>query len=123
MGFPLLQKSVEMCEDRQIQVLGSYWTGCMSNEEANSLYKCTVREYHALYKPVGCRWFTLSNNGTEGDGCGWTGQPRNCHGVSWYIATVSGKIPVFGIRGISGDIPEETKRDRPDIEHNERMIQ
>jgi hypothetical protein len=37
-----------------------------------------------------------------------------CHGVSWYIATVSGKIPVFGIRGISGDIPEETKRDRLD---------
>jgi hypothetical protein len=22
----------------------------MSNEEANSLYKCTVREYHALHK-------------------------------------------------------------------------
>ncbi len=37
-----------------------------------------------------------------------------CHGVSWHIATVSGKIPVFGIRGISGDIPEETKRDRLD---------
>ncbi len=30
--------------------LGSYWTGRMSNEEANSLYKCTVREYHALHK-------------------------------------------------------------------------
>jgi hypothetical protein len=30
---------------------------------------------------------------------------------------------VFGIRGISGDIPEETKRDRLDTEHNERMIQ
>ena len=47
----------------------------------------------------------------------------SCHGVSWYIATVSGKIPVFGIRGISGDILEETKRDRLDTEHNERMIQ
>jgi hypothetical protein len=47
MGFPLLQKSTEMCVDTQIQVLGSYWTGSMSNEEANSLYKCTVREYHA----------------------------------------------------------------------------
>ena len=31
--------------------LGSYWTGgCMSNEEANSLYKCTVHEYHVLHK-------------------------------------------------------------------------
>ena len=50
MGFPLLQKSTEMCVGRQIQVLGSYWTGHMSNEEENSLYKHTVREYHALYK-------------------------------------------------------------------------
>jgi hypothetical protein len=50
MGFPLLQKTSEMCVVRQIQVLGSYWTGCMSNEEVNSLYKCTVREYHALHK-------------------------------------------------------------------------
>ncbi len=50
MGFPLLQKPTEMCVGRQIQVLGSYWTGCMSNEEANSLYKCTAREYHALHK-------------------------------------------------------------------------
>ena len=44
-----------------------------------------------------------------------------CHGVSWHIATVSGKIPVFGIRGISGDIPEETKRDRPDWRHVDTM--
>ena len=50
MGFPLLQNPGEMCVVRQIQVLGSYWTGCMSNEETNSLYKCTVREYHALHK-------------------------------------------------------------------------
>jgi hypothetical protein len=50
MGFPLLRKSTEMCVDRQIQVLGFYWTGCMSNEEENSLYKCTVREYHVLHK-------------------------------------------------------------------------
>ncbi len=41
MGFPLLQKTTEMCVDRQIQVLGSYWTGFMSNEEANSLYYVT----------------------------------------------------------------------------------
>ncbi len=50
MGFPLLQKTIEMCVGRQIQVLGSYWTGHMSNEEENSLCKCTVSEYHALYK-------------------------------------------------------------------------
>jgi len=50
MGFPLLQKPAEMCVGRQIQVLVSYWTGRMSNEEANSLHKCTVREYHALHK-------------------------------------------------------------------------
>ncbi len=50
MGFPLLQKTTEISVGRQIQVLGSYWTGCMSNEEANSLYECTVREYHALHK-------------------------------------------------------------------------
>jgi hypothetical protein len=46
MGFPLLQKSVEMCVGRQIKVLGSYWKGHMSNEEENSLYLCTVRDYH-----------------------------------------------------------------------------
>jgi hypothetical protein len=39
MGFPLLQKPAEICVGRQIQVLGSYWTGRMSNEETNSLYK------------------------------------------------------------------------------------
>jgi hypothetical protein len=50
MGFPLLQKPAEMCVGRQIQVLVSYWTGRMSNEEANSLHKCTVREYHVLDK-------------------------------------------------------------------------
>ncbi len=42
MGFPLLQKSGEMCVDRQIKVLGSYWKGHMSNKEVNSQYKCTV---------------------------------------------------------------------------------
>ena len=50
MGFPRLQKSGEMCVGRQIKVLGSYWKGRMSNEEANSLYLCTVRDYHALHK-------------------------------------------------------------------------
>ena len=50
MGFPLLQKAAEMCVGRQIKVLGFYWKGRMSNEEANSLYLCTVRDYHALHK-------------------------------------------------------------------------
>ena len=50
MGFPLLQKPAETCVGRQIQVLGSYWTGRMSTEEANSLYKCTVCDFHALHK-------------------------------------------------------------------------
>jgi hypothetical protein len=50
MGVPLLQKSTEMCVGRQIQVPGSYWTGHMSYEGENSLYKCTVREYHELHK-------------------------------------------------------------------------
>jgi hypothetical protein len=46
MGFTLLQKPTEMCVGRQIKVLGSYWKGSMWNEEVNSLYKYTVREYH-----------------------------------------------------------------------------
>ncbi len=50
MGFPLLQKPTETCVGSQIQVLGSYWTGRMSTEEANSLYKCTVFDFHALHK-------------------------------------------------------------------------
>ncbi len=50
MGFPLLQKTGEMCTGTQIKVLGSYWKGRMSNEEANSLYLYTVRNYHALHK-------------------------------------------------------------------------
>ena len=31
MGFPLLQKTGEMCVDRQIKVLGSYWKGNMTS--------------------------------------------------------------------------------------------
>ena len=47
MGFPLLQKPAEMCVGRQIKVPGSYWKGRMSNEETNSLYLCTVRDYQS----------------------------------------------------------------------------
>ena len=50
MVFPLLQMPGEMCVGRRIKVLESYWKGRMSNEEVNSQYKCTVREYHALHK-------------------------------------------------------------------------
>jgi hypothetical protein len=52
MGFPLLQKPTEMCVGRQIKVLGSYWKGNMSNEESNSLYLCTVRDYHELHSGI-----------------------------------------------------------------------
>ncbi len=77
MGFPLLQKTVEICVGRQIHVLGSYWTGRMSNEEDNSLYKCTVYEYHAFHK-----WDTggtpsqameLQEMGVDGQGSRETG--------------------------------------------------
>ena len=50
MGFPLLQKPGDMCVDKQIKVLGSYWKERMSNEEENSLYLCTVRDYHVFHK-------------------------------------------------------------------------
>ena len=50
MGFPLLQKPTKMCVGRQIKVLSSYWKVRMSNEEVNSLYLCTVRDYHTFHK-------------------------------------------------------------------------
>jgi hypothetical protein len=77
MGFPLLQKPTEMCVGRQIKVLGTYWTGSMSNEESNSLYLCTVRDYHELHK-----WDTggtpsqsmeLQEMGVDGQGIRETG--------------------------------------------------
>jgi hypothetical protein len=73
-GF-LFFRRPQRCVGRQIQVLGSYWIGHMSNEESNSLYKCTVKE--SCVEKVGYRWYTLSSNGVAGDGRGWTGQPRN----------------------------------------------
>ena len=77
MGFPLLQKPTEMCVGRQIQVLGSYWTGRMSNEEANSLYKYTVREYHALHKcdagDSPSQTMDLQEMGVDGQGSRETG--------------------------------------------------
>jgi hypothetical protein len=53
---------------RQIKVLGSYrgWKGHISNEGVNSLYTCTVHDYHVLTGG------TLSRNGVAGDGRGWT---------------------------------------------------
>ncbi len=77
MGFPLLQKSTQMCVVRQIQVLGSYWTGRMSNEEANSLYQVTVREYHALHKwhagGTPSQAMELQETGVDGQGNRETG--------------------------------------------------
>jgi hypothetical protein len=49
-GVSSSSEATEMCVDRQIKVLGSYWKGCMSNVEVNSLYLCTVRDYHVLHK-------------------------------------------------------------------------
>ena len=45
MGFPLLQKSGEMCPDRQIVVPGKLWNfnrGHMCEDEVNPFFKCTV---------------------------------------------------------------------------------
>jgi hypothetical protein len=49
MGFPLLQKPTEMCLDRQIDVTGKFWNfngDRMSDEESNTLFKCTVYGFH-----------------------------------------------------------------------------
>ncbi len=77
MVFRLLQKTTQMCVGRQIQVLGSYWTGSMSNEETNSLYKCTVLEYHALHKwdagDTPSQVMELQEMGVDGQGSRETG--------------------------------------------------
>jgi hypothetical protein len=77
MGFSLLQNPREMCVGRQIQVLGSYWKGHMSNEDVNSLYIPVHCSQLSCVSQVGFRWYTLSSNGDPGDGCGWAGEPRN----------------------------------------------
>jgi hypothetical protein len=50
MGFPLLQKTGEMCADRQIDVPGKFWNfnrGRTSEEEtgsdSNAIYMCSAR--------------------------------------------------------------------------------
>jgi hypothetical protein len=77
MGFPLLQKPAEMCVGRQIKVIGSYWKGRMSNEEAISLYLCTVRDYHALHKwdagGTPSQVMELQEMGVDGQGSRETG--------------------------------------------------
>ena len=77
MGFPLLQKPGEMCVGRQIKVLGSYWKGRMSNEEANSQYKCTVSEYHVFHKydtgGTPSQAIELQEMGVDGQGSRETG--------------------------------------------------
>ena len=83
MGFPLLQKSAEMCVGRQIKVPGSYWKGRMSNEEANSQYLCTVREYHALHKwdagGTPSQAMELQEMGVDGQGSRETGGSASDH--------------------------------------------
>ena len=49
MGFPLLEKPGEMCPDRQIDVSGKFWNfnrDRIHDEEANTLFKCTVHGFH-----------------------------------------------------------------------------
>jgi hypothetical protein len=56
MGFPLLEKPGEMCPDIQIGVSGKFWNfnrGRMCDEEANTLFKCTVHRFHTLHKWTG----------------------------------------------------------------------
>ncbi len=50
MGFPLLQKTGEMCSDRQIDVPGKFWNfnrGRMNEEETATLFTCTVRGFQS----------------------------------------------------------------------------
>jgi hypothetical protein len=56
MGFPLLQKPGEMCVGRQIGVPGKFWNfnrDLMNEEEAATLFECTVRGFHSLHKWAG----------------------------------------------------------------------
>jgi hypothetical protein len=66
-----------MCVGRQIKVIGSYWKGRMSNEEANSLYLRTVRDYHALHKwdtgGTPSQTMELQEMGVDGQGSRETG--------------------------------------------------
>jgi hypothetical protein len=77
MGFSLLQKPREMCVDRQIKVLGSYWKGHMSNEDVNSLYLYTVHNYHALHKwdsgGIPSQVMEIQEMGVDGQGSRETG--------------------------------------------------
>ncbi len=43
MGFPLLQKSVEMCLGRQIGVPAKFWNFNRDRMRDETLLKCTVR--------------------------------------------------------------------------------
>ena len=77
MGFPLLQKPTETFVGRQIKVFGSYWNGHMSNEEGNTQYKCTVREYHVFHKwdagGTPSQAIELQEMGVDGQGSRETG--------------------------------------------------
>ncbi len=83
MGFSLLQKPRDMCVDRQIKVLGSYWKGHMSNEDVNSLYLYTVRNYHALHKwdsgGTPSQVMEIQEMGVDGQGSRETGGSASDH--------------------------------------------
>ena len=53
----LFCRSPEKCvQGRQINVTGKFWNlnrGHMRDDEANTLFKCTVRGFHALHKWAG----------------------------------------------------------------------
>ncbi len=56
MGFPLLQKTGEMCVGRQIGVSGKFWNfnrGRLREEETTTVFKCTVHGFHGLHKWAG----------------------------------------------------------------------
>jgi hypothetical protein len=51
-GVPLLQKSGETCQGRQIGVSEKFWNfnrDRMNKKEATTLFKCTVCGFHVLH--------------------------------------------------------------------------
>ncbi len=77
LGISILKRISPSGAPAPFQVLGSYWKGRMSNEEANSLYLCTVRDYHALHsgmqvvhplKQWSCRRWCVDGQGSRETG-------------------------------------------------------
>ena len=107
MGFPLLQKPGEMCVGRQIGVPGKFWNfnrGRMSEEEAATLFKCTVRGFHALHKWAGggapSQAMELQEMGVDGQGSTEPGGSK-----------VSISVPAILVRKLPPDTQETTPTD------------